>query len=104
MENQKHREDLSHGIYSEGEIENFRSPSYAQAILISYSEAKKNWGVIEEVTIRCSFFEMQWMHVVFWILDIRVPNSPRANTLQAVSPYGKGLIGLFVLMIGFNSL
>ena len=67
-------------------------------------EAKKNWGAIKEVTIRCNFFKGQWLHVVSWILDIRVPSSLGANTLQVVSPYGRGLLGLFVLMIGFNGL
>ena len=75
-----------------------------QAILMGCLEAKKNWGAIKEVTIRCNFFKGQWLHVVSWILDIRVPSSLGENTMQVISLYGRGLIGLFVLMIGFKGL
>jgi len=43
-------------------------------------------------------------HVVFWILDIWVPNLLGASILQAVNQFGNGLIGHFAQMIGFNSL
>ena len=54
----------------------------------------EKWGEIEEVTIRCSYFERLWMLVVFWILDIRGPSSLGANTMQVGNLCGRGLIGL----------
>ena len=104
MENRKQKEDLNHGIYSKGSTGNSKSHGCVQAILMSCLEAMKKWGAIEEVTIRCSYFERLWMLVVFWILDIRGPSSLGANTMQVGNLFGRGLIGLFVLMLGFKCL
>ena len=44
------------------------------------------------------------MHVVSWILDFWVPSSLGANIMQVGNLFRRGLIGLFVLMIGFKCL
>ena len=104
MESRKHKEDLNHGIYFGGSTGNSKSRGCVQVILMSCLEVMKKWEAIEEVTIKCSYFERLWMLVVFWILDIRGPSSLGANTMQVDNLFGRGLIGLFVLMISFKCL